>query len=330
MDKLVEETVADGRWFPLRFKADDFYFAFVPPERHRETSFLIHLQPPPGEMRAISRAALDEMMPERTDLHFILHLGFGGSTLLGRILAQPGTAVTFQEPPVLTDIVKNAGSGSAQLVQEATRLLSRPLSTGEANICKMTHVGNALGAAMAEVHPSSQILCLQTPMDEMLLSLALRGHEGRMSARKIAVSISDSNLGIGRLGDRDLAEHTDLQLAALAWLSMQKMMVDAALRLGSERAGSVTTGQLMQKTGETVGAVASHFRLGLDVDKRLADGILGRHSKTGEPFSAERRAERIAAGLRIHQAEIEPVVDWAGDIAERAGIPWDLPYPLLT
>ena len=328
MDKLAEETVADGRWFPLRFRADHFYFAFVPAERHRETSFLIHLQPPPDDMRAISRSALEETMPERTDLHFILHLGFGGSTLLGRILAQQGTAITLQEPPVLTDIVKNGGGAPARLLQQTTSLLSRPISSGEANICKVTHVGNALAAEMAEVHPSSQILCLQTPMDEMLLSLALRGHEGRISGRKIAVSISDSNLGIGRLGDRDLAEHTDLQLAALACLSMQKMMVDAALRLGSQRAGSITTGQLMQKTAETVGAVARHFRLNLDVGARLSGGVLDRHSKTGEPFNAERRAARIADGLRTHRSEIEPVVDWAREIAERARIPWDLPYPL--
>ncbi len=330
MDKLVEETVADGRWFPLRFKEDHFYFAFIPPERHRETSFLIHLQPPPDEMRAIPRTALAGMQSAQADLHFILHLGFGGSTLLGRILAQPGTAITLQEPPVLTDIVKNGDSKSAQLLEETTRLLSRPISPGEANICKMTHVGNALAASMAELQPTSQILCLQTPMEEMLLSLALRGHEGRVSARKIAVSISDSDLGIGKVSDRDLAERTDLQLAALAWLSMQKMMVDAALRLGPQRAGSITTGQLMKDARETVAAVARHFRLDLDVDARLSDGLMDRHAKTGEPFNPERRAERIAEGLRAHSAEIEPVVDWARDIAQRAGIAWDLPYPLLS
>ena len=31
MDKLVEETVADGRWFPLRFNAVQSQFACIPP-----------------------------------------------------------------------------------------------------------------------------------------------------------------------------------------------------------------------------------------------------------------------------------------------------------
>jgi hypothetical protein len=331
MDKLVEETAVDGRWFPLRFKAGRFYFAFIPAERHRETPFLIHLQPAQNEMRPVGRSALAGLELPRTDLHFILHLGFGGSTLLGKLLAEPGVAITFQEPPVVTDIVRDGDARpAAELIAETTRLLSRPVSAGEANICKMTHVGNALAAAMAETQPSSQILCLQTPIEEMLLSLALRGNEGRISARKIAVSLYDCNMGVGRLTDRDLAEHTDLQLAALAWLSMQKMMVDAVLRLGPQRARSIVTRELMESTRETIAAVAAHFRLDLDVDARLADGVLQRHSKTGQPFDAEERAERVAEGLKTYDADIAPVADWARNIAERARIPLDLPDPLLA
>ena len=333
MDKLVEETVADGRWFPLRFKADAFHFAFIPPERHRDTAFLIYLQPPAEEMRAIARSALAEAPAAQTDLHFILHLGFGGSTLLGKLLGQPGVAVTLQEPPVLTDIVVEGVAAppadSAQVLHETARLLARPIEDGEAVICKMTHVGNALGAPMAELHPTSQILCLQTPMQEMLLSLALRGMGGRISARTIFLAIHDANMSVIRLTDRDIAEYTDLHLAALAWLSMQKMMVDAADRLGPERVRSIVTSQLMENMPETLGAIARHLRLDLDVDAGMANGMLERHSKTGEPFNPRRRAERIAEGLRTYGSDIEPVVKWARKLAEKTLVDLDLPYPLL-
>jgi len=136
-------------------------------------------------------------------------------------------------------------------------------------------------------------------------------------------------MSVTRMSDKHLAEHTDLHLAALAWLSMQKMMLDAASRLGPQRVGSIVTEQLMENTAETVGAVARHFRLNLDVDARIADGLLQRHSKTGEPFDPHRRAERVAEGLRTHRADIEPVVKWARKIADTAGIAWDLPHPLL-
>ena len=334
MDKLVEETLADGRWFPLRFKADHYQFAFIPPERHRETAFLVHVQPAPNEIRVIPRSALAGMQPDRTDLHFILHLGFGGSTLLGKLLAEPRVAIALQEPPVLTDIVvhgpRNDAHQRAKLLDETRQLLSRPITDSEALICKMTHVGNALAGPMAEAEPNSQIVCLQTPMEEMLLSLALRGLGGRISARQIFMAIHDANMSVVQLTERDLAEHTDLHLGALAWLSMQKMMLDAAARLGPQRVRSIVTDQLMQSTGETLGAVAKHFRLDLDVDERLAAGLMERHSKTGEPFDARRRAERVAEGLRAHSAEIEPVVKWARKIADKAGIAWELPHPLLS
>ena len=333
MDKLVQETVADGRWFPLRFKADRFQFAFIPPERHRETAFLVYLQPPADEMRVIARSALSGAQLDRTDLHFILHLGFGGSTLLGKILAQPGVALALQEPPVLTDIVAHGVTNRAEkgdVLLEATKLLSRPIAGREANLCKMTHVGNALASSMAAIQPSSQLLCLQTPMEEMLLSFVLRGLGGRISARQIFMAIRDANMSVIRMDDRDLAEHTDLHLGALAWLSMQKMMLDASARLGPERVGSIVTAQLMNNTRETVSAVARHFRLELDIEARLADGVLTRHSKTGEPFNPERRAEGVAEGLRVHRGEIEPVVKWARKLAEKAGIGWELPFPLLT
>jgi len=334
MDKLVEETVADGRWFPLRFQAGQFQFAFIPPERHRETAFLIYVQPPPNEMRRIARSELVGAQPTRTDLHFILHPGFGGSALLGKILAQPRAAVTLQEPPIVTDMVgyglTTSDRETAHLLHEVTQLLSRPIVPGEANICKMTHVGNAIASSMAAIHSTSQIVCLQTPMEEMLLSLALRGSGGRLSARKIFIAIHDSNMSVMRMTDRDLAHHTDLELGALAWLSMQKMMLDAAAGLGPQRVGSIVTEQLMQNTAETVGAVARHFRLDLDIDARMADGILERHAKTGEAFDPQQRAERIAEGLRAHAAEIEPVVKWARKIAEKAGVAWELPFPLLT
>lgn len=163
----------------------------------------------------------------------------------------------------------------------------------------------------------------------MLSSLASRGIGGLISARKIFIDLHDASMNVVGPRDRDVAEHTDLQLAALAWLSMQKMMLDAAARFGPQRVGSIVTDHLMQQTRETLAAAARHFRLDFDIDARMADGLLERHSKTGEPFDARRRAEQVTERLRIHKSEIEPVVNWARNIAEGTGIAWELPYSLL-
>lgn len=329
------ETLADARWFPLRFneQTDEFHFAFIPAGMHRDIAFLRDLRPTATEIRIVHRSALHEAGAGAADLHVILHSGLGGSTLLARALAQPGIATALQEPPILTDVIAygltRPRSEIELLLGQVTRLFRRPFSAGEAVVCKMSNVGDGLGASIATIHPTSQILCLQTPLDEMLSSFASRGIEGRFAARKLFISMRNARMHAIDLSDRELVEHTDLQLAALGWLSMQKIMVDAATLLGADRVGSVLTGQLMAGTGDVLRAAARHFRLDLDIEARMAEGLFDRHSKTGEPFNAQQRVERVAERLRAHGREIGPVVQWTRKVAEAAGIAWDLPHHLL-
>jgi hypothetical protein len=336
MGTLVEEILADARWFPLRLdvRADAFHFAFIPGESHREIAFLQEFRPQPAKTHVVPRSALSNSPVDGSPLHLILHSGLGGSTLLARALAEPGVVTTLQEPPVLTDVIayglKTSPTEMQRLLSEVTQLLSRPLSPGETVACKVSAIGNGLGASMAGFNPGSQILCLQTPLDEMLSSFAARGLEGRLAARKLLIGIRNSRMLAFEISDKELGDYTDLQLAALAWLSMQKMMIEAAEVLGPERVASIASERLMQHPRETLSAVAKHFRLSLDAERRVQSGIFERHAKTGEPFDAGRRAERTAERLRVHGAEIEPIAAWARKVAEKIGIAWELPYSLLS
>jgi hypothetical protein len=335
IDDLAKDTVADPRWFPLRFNVQtkEFHFAFIPAEVHRDIAFLKDLILAPTDMRVLPRSAVSSASVEGRELHFILHSGLGGSTLLARALGQSGVATALQEPPILTDVIAYALSNSPgetkALLKDVTRLLSRPLSAGEAAVCKMNSISNGLGIPMAAVHAGSQILCLQTRLEEMLSSFASRGIEGRIAGRKLLIGIRNSRMLPLELSDKELAEHTDLQLTALSWLSMRKAMLDTAARFSPERVRSIDSKQLVEDPRATLAAISRHFRLKLDVDERLASGIFDRHAKTGEPFDAKRRSERIAEALRIHGQEIEPVVSWTRKVAEATGVAWDLAYPLF-
>jgi hypothetical protein len=332
-DSRIAETIADPRWFPLHFDAatGNYHFAFVPAETHRALAFLRDLKPAASEMRVVPRSAVAEVPVERTPLHFILHSGLGGSTLVARALAQPGIAVALQEPPVLTDAIlygrDRAPADAGALLNEVTRLLARPFAPGEAVVCKLSGIGNGVARAMAG-DERSQLLCLQNPLDQLLAAFAARGIGGRMAARQLAIGIRNSRLFAFPMSDAQLLDCTDFQMAALAWLSIQKMMIDAAQALGPARVASTTSDRLMRDIAGTVSAIASHFRLELDVDACIANGIFSRHAKSGEPFDLKGRAERIADALRVHAGEIEPVVSWARQVAETAQISWDLPYPL--
>ena len=331
---LLRDTIGDPRWFPLRFnrRTDVVEFALIPVETHASVTFLADLKIPQAQRRTLSRADIHRTGVGGGPLHLVLHSGLGGSTLLARALAQPGIVTTFKEPPILTDIVgyglANPPAQARQLLGDVTSLLGRPFTTGEARVCKMSSVGNGLVSDMAARDPASHILCLQTPLDQMLASMASRGIDGRIAARKLFLGMRNAGMIAFDMSDRQALEHSDLQLAAIAWLSVQKMGVEVAARFGPGRVRSLSSQDLLDRPGQALAAVAAHLGIALDVEERLASGIFERHAKTGEPFSARDRNRRISETLAVHRGEIDPVVSWARKVADASGIALDPPSPL--
>jgi hypothetical protein len=331
-DQLIAETLADARWFPLRYdgRSDVIHFAWIPAETHGALTFITDLRP--ADLRPLPRKAVTDASAS-APLHIILHSGLGGSTLLARALAQPGVVTTLKEPPILTDVVacglRSSEGETNDLLRSVAALLSRPFSSGEAVVSKMSSVGNGLAATIAEICPNTQILCLQTPLEQMLASLASKGSAGREGARRLFVGLQNSRMTCISLSEAELREHSDLQLAALAWLSIQKMMWDAEERFGPERVRSLRSDHLFGQPRESLVAIADHFRVALDVEARLASGVLSRHAKTGDAYDATKRAEVLKETLRTHGDEIAWVLDWARKAAAANGIACDLPYPLF-
>jgi hypothetical protein len=335
MDTLISDTLADARWFPLRFdvRRDEIHFVWVPAEVQRAVTFLADLKPTDSERRILPRSALDAIPTSEAPLHFILHSGLAGSTLLARVLVQPGVVTTLKEPPILTDVIafglKESPERAAKLLQQVTRLLARPFAPAEAVVVKMSSIGNGLVAAMAAGRPMSRLLCLHAPLELMLASLARRGLDGRLGGRKLFIGLRNS--GFAELGftEKQLFELNDLQLAAVAWLAIQRMFLDASVRFGSERVRSISSEQLLGRPADSLSAIAGHFRVDLDVRERLASSVFERHAKTGEPFYAGVRQEQLKISLACHREEIRAIGDWAKKIAEVNSIAWDLPNPLM-
>ena len=331
----LKEFITDARWFPREFDVgnEEFHFAFIPGDDLRATPFVRSLNPEQYESRSVPYSTICDAEIQSFTLHLILHSSQGGSTLLTKALGQPGIATPLQEPPILTDVIayglRKSPNQTIALLSDVTRLLSRPYPGDDVVICKLSHIGNGLSIPMAEMHPESKILCLDTPLEEMLSSYASHGAEGRRAARKLLIGIKNSRMLAVGLPEEKYPEYIDLQFAALSWLSMRKMMIETAERFGVGRVRSITSQQFMQTPRETLTAASKHFGLQLDVEERLASGIFDRHAKTGEPFNPSERAVRTAERFRVHREEIEPVVDWARKVADSIGLNWDLPYPLL-
>ena len=336
VDRTIAQIVDDARWFAHRYdgQRDEFTFVWIPAEQHHAVTFLSEVRAQPELYRVIPRSALAGCRPPQAPLHLILHSGLGGSTLLARALFQPGAVIALKEPPILTDVVAHRIGGAspndnAMLLKEVAMLLARPFAPGEAVIVKMSSVGNGLAQDIATIRPDTQILCLHTPLEQMLASLAGHGAEGRLGGRKLFTGLRNSRMVPFALTDVQVAELTDLRLAALAWLAIERMFGEAAKAFRPDRVRGIGSERLLGDFEASLRAVAAHFRLDFDVARRLAAGIAERHAKTGEPFNAATRAERLQAVLHEHREEIDAVVDWTQDMANAGGIPLKAPCPLL-
>jgi hypothetical protein len=342
MAQLDDAALSDPAWIVHRYDlaGDAFVMRRFPREDHRLVPFLTdeYLGPPPPEpdwATPIQAGALGRPGP----IHFILHSAFCNSTLLTRALDHPGLAMGLSEPVVLNDFVGLRRRGEiampafGQRCDAALSLLSRPWENGEAVVVKPSCIVNPLAGGLLGLRPEAKAIVMHTRLELFLGSVARKGLWARLWARELAEGFfRDGILAPLGMEPSDLPRLTDLQAAAASWLGQQVVFADLAKRYGPERIRGLEAEQLYPDPAPVLRQVADHF--GLSRDTGLRDALaraaaLRRHSKTGAEFDmAARRGEQELA-TAAHREEIEAVSEWGRQCAARAGVPLDLPYPIL-
>ena len=334
-DPGIDEILADARWFAHRYdrQRDEIHFAWLSRDAHRATAFLTQPEIAQATPRTIvPRRLIAGRSLAQAPLHVILHSGLTGSTLLTRALDREGVSMTLSEPPILTDVVSHRLAGAspqqaAALLDDVLGLLARPFASGEAVIVKMGSIGNALGGDILARRVTSKALCLHAPLPVYLASAARKGLEGRIWGRKLFATLRGARMTDLGFSEDELFEHTDLQIAADAWLILHRVM-GAVLARFPDRAGTTDSEALILRPEQTIAAIADHFGLSLDATAIAADPLFGRHAKNGKPFDAGRRAEELRDAAALHGEEIDRVVDWAHKVADFQRIGWTLPGEL--
>ncbi len=333
MTAVPDFDPADARWVAHRYERvrDEVHFRFVPRAEHGGFPFLteeyVGAHPAVRMSRAEAVAAVGRDQPAP---RLIFHSAFCGSTLLCRAFDSPGLAMGLSEPVILNDIVgirrrKEADPKRiAQLLDETMRLLARPWGDGEAVVVKPSNILNPLAAGMLALHPDAKALLLHAPLPVFLASVARKGMWCRLWARELLEGyLGDGVVALGFASD-DYFRLTDLQVAAVGWLAQHRLFAAIAERFGPERILAVDSEAMLAAAGANIERIALHFSIA--VDSRLAAEIAGgpaftRHSKSREAFDAAARAAQRAAAEAAHGDEIAKVTQWAGAVAEAAGIP---------
>ena len=337
----IDELLADAGWLAHRYneREDSIHFRLTSRDDQRRAAFLTdeYLGTDAAQIAVARREIEPSLIPE-APIHFIFHSAFCCSTLLARAFDVDGLAMGLKEPTILNDLHgwRRRGAKPAEVgavLDLSLALLARPFAKGEAVVVKPSCLVNLFAPAMLAMRPASRAILLRAPLRVFVGSVARKGMWGRLWVRDWLAKLAPE--GLIQLGFEpdDYLRLTDLQVAAVCWLSQQALFDNMASRFGKERVAGLESETLLARPEEALAATARQFGLNLGNTelKALASGPAFRsHSKSGGQFGrSERDAER-SEGEAPHQDEIDKVSVWAEAVAATAGLSLDLPAPLLA
>jgi hypothetical protein len=331
----------DGTWFAHRYdpEHDAVHFVRIPRAVHRAATFVTDEYLPAGlEKLILPRAAIVEVTPTPAPVHFIFHSAFCCSTVLARAFDVSGVSMGLKEPPVYNDIVgwRHRGGGPparvAQVLDQVTTLLARPLGDGEVAIIKPSNLANVLARGLLSMRGESKALLLYAPLDTYLKSIAKKQMDGRLWVRDLLVKLLKEGLVDLGFETKDYLGLTDLQVAAVGWLAQQSFFV----QLGGEFSNRVRTldsETLLARPAETLRALALLYGLPLteaQIDMIVDGPAFTTHSKSKTAFDNDARTAEYDAAAKLHGDEIAKVVVWAEAVAKNAGVAMTLPARLIA
>lgn len=307
-------------------------------EQHRRCTFLTDEYIPEESRRTMIRSEdinLDHGALAPID--FIFHSAFACSTMLARAFDIEGVSMGLKEPIVLNDLVgmKRRGTAPAKLgtaLDQSIDLLARPFSNGEKIIVKPSNIVNCLAPLILDMRPRTKALLLHAPLKSFLRSLAAKNMWGRIWARENVIGIMEDQDLISGFASADLLRLTDIQIAAVSWLSEHARFAKIIQKYGSDRVKTLDSDAFLNNKQDTIASLATFFELDLAGD-RLAEVLAGpaftQHSKDFSKFDTDARLDQHSGVDDAHGEEIDMVVQWSAAVAQSQNISLELQSPLL-
>ena len=331
----ISRIVANAEWLPHMFSpaGNSLVFVRVPREVRDAHPFLN------GEaLEGLDRIALPfegvrqaakalECLP----LHFVFHTALCGSTLLAKALEATGSTAALKEPAILLNMYFRSlrGNEPAELDQLdlALSLLARPHGGAHDVVVKAPCMVGPLIPHIMRLRPQARAVLLHSDVRSFLLAVAKRGIRGRSWGRQVFANCRRAiPLEFGYDADETL-QHTDLQIAALAWLMRRWLFDRISAELGPGRVRQISADQLYRDPASTLQTLSAFFGLRSDPGTvgAIVDGPIFRvHSKeAGRPFTNAEREREITELSEVHEEEVEVVMKWLKAVADQRGLRLD-------
>ena len=332
-----ESIARDGTWFAHRYdpEHDAVHFVRMARDVHRQATFVTDEYLPAGlEKIVLPRAAMVEATSRVRPVHFIFHSAFCCSTVLVRAFDIPGVAIGLKEPPVYNDIVgwRYRGGGPparvAQVLDEMTMLLARPLVAGETAIIKPSNLANSLSRGLLAMRTDSKALLLHSPLETYLKSIAKKAMDGRLWVRDLLIKLLKEGLVDLGFAPEDYLGQTDLQVAAVGWLAQQALFARLAGEF-PDRVRTLDSETLLARPVDVMRALGDFYGLALNVGEIVEGPAFTTHSKSKAAFGSAARTAEYDTAAMLHGDEIGKVLVWAEAVAKNAAVTMTLPGPLI-
>ena len=331
----VLKIVADPEWLPHMFSpaGDSLVFVRVPQDVRDAHPFLN------GEaLHGLDRVTLSyEAVREAArsldtvPMHFVFHTALCGSTLLAKALEATGSTVALKEPAILLNLYFRftRGDEAAELrrLDLVLSLLARPLGGSRSIVVKPPCMVGPLIRHIMRLRPQARAVLLHSDIRSFLLAVAKRGIRGRSWGRQIFANCRRAiPLEFGYDADETL-QHTDLQIAGLAWLMRRWLFDRVSAELGPDRVRQISSDQLYGDPASTLQTACAFFGRTGDpaaVCEIVGGPIFRLHSKeAGRPFTNFEREREQTELSEVHEEEVEIVLTWLKAVAEQKGLRLD-------
>ena len=325
---------ADPDWMPHAYDgaADRVLFLRIPPETRKQLTFLADHRPP-GEADAawIAGDVVRAEVPSGPAPSYIFHSAFCRSTLLVKALDAFEHASGLSEPMIFNSLQSTAPTDKARgLFAPILALLGRRSGPQDVVIAKPSNFANGLVPILLQADGGSRAICIYGTCEEFLRSVAKKGLEGRIWARRqLAHNRRILPLDLG-MDENAYYELSDLQAAALMWLHHVRQF-DGLAQTYPDRVRTLQSAHFNAEKARTLDAAARFFGIGAgDTQAQdIADGpLFQRHAKQGGDYEKVVEAQAADAQSAVVDDEIGKITQWIGLIAERLQIAIPLRAPL--
>lgn len=335
------EILSDPQWLAHRYDEarDGFRFIQLTREAHRGATFITDDYVEGSErFEFVSRSDVEQASVPEAPTDYVFHSAYCCSTMVARAFDIEGAAMGLKEPQLLNDILgwRRRGATPDQLrpvLATSLALLARPFRAGEKVVIKPSNIVSPLAEAILEARPEAKALFLYAPIESYLQSITKKGLWGRRWVREVLIGTIDDGYLVGGFEDQNLLGLTDLQVAALGWLSQHALFSRLIDRFGGDRIRALDSATLLDDQAASMKALFEHF--GLDLGTEQFDEVMGgpaftTHSKDASTrFDAKDRAVEQAEEAAVHGEEIGMVAQWAEAVAQSQGLHLELKSGLI-